>query len=132
MTTIPLKIEPRMITVVRTEVERTGTARRGPWTLYRVFATEPNGTPINDVLKTFDALPVGDVRVTQEAFVKDDKIQHYTISLADKKQRTPRTQPHGGDVTEIVELRERVDKLERIVRAIMSAAPELFDRLEST
>lgn len=121
MTTIPLNVEPRAILVTRTEVEKTGTGAKGPWTLYRVFATETDGTPITEVLKTFDPLGVGPVTVTQKAFVKNEVIEHYTISDVNRTRRNGGT----GEASRVAALEARVTLLERKLNAFIAAFPEL-------
>jgi hypothetical protein len=86
-TEIDLNVTPRTIRVIRTEVEASSNpSARSQWTRYRVFASELDGTPITEVLKTFDALPVGEVEVTQKAYVKDGAVQSYTITPTTKKR----------------------------------------------
>jgi hypothetical protein len=120
VSTIDINVPPREIQVTRTEIERTGRGARGPWTLYRVYATEADGTAIADVLKTFDPLPLGAVTVTQEAFVKDGAIQHYTLKDTSRKRRST-----GGDDQRIADLEARVTTLEAKLNAFIRAFPEL-------
>lgn len=121
MTNVALGVKPRVIHVTRTEVEKTGSGRRGPWTLYRVFAAEADGTAIPELLKTFDPLPLGPVTVTQEAYVKDGVIQHYTVSDVDRKrQATP-----GDADARVADLEARVTALEVKLNAFIKAFPEL-------
>jgi hypothetical protein len=104
----------REIHVLRVEIERTGTRNNKPWTLYRVFAEEMDGTPITDVLKTFDAMN-GVVTVESEAYYKDNKIQSYTIKRVREKK------PVGTETERINELQSRVEKLERQMRALLTS-----------
>lgn len=100
-------VRPRKIRVIRTEVEASGTRNSRTWTRYRVFAEELDGTPITEVLKTFDALPVGEVEVTQEAYIgKDGTIQSYTI-----KPTTAR-RANGQERKSASPLERRVEQLE--------------------
>lgn len=71
--------QPRTIHVERLEVLKTGRNKASgrAWTLYRVWASE-NGVPIPEELRTFSKL-TGDVEVTAEAFIDEDKITHYTL-----------------------------------------------------
>lgn len=103
----------REIHVLRVEVERTGTRNDKPWTLYRVFAEEMDGTPITDVLKTFDAMN-GVVTVESEVFYKDGQIQSYTIKKVRPKKAV------GNADERINELQSRVEKLERQMRALLT------------
>lgn len=121
-TTLDIGVEPQTIVVTRTEVERTGIGKNNkPYTLYRVYATDVNGTDIKDVLKSFDPLPVGPVTVTQKAYVKDNVIRHYTLEDVNRK----RTAKPGTTDTRVAELEARVDMLERKLNAFIKAFPEL-------
>lgn len=118
MATGEITTPERTILVQRVEVEKTGRKGDKPWTLYKVHATELDGTPITDELRTFYALDAGEVTVTADAYVKDNQIQHYTI-------KPKSTRRHGGEgngaAAELASLRKRVDKLERQISAIIRA-----------
>jgi hypothetical protein len=110
----------RKINVNRVEVEKTGTRGGRGWTLYRVYATELDGTPITDVLKTFDAVN-GVVEVTFDPYVKDGKVENYTIKIVRDKARRQDT-PSGGERSDnqrITELESRVTDLERKLNALI-------------
>lgn len=119
MTTIDVNVQPRTINVLRTEVDAIGSNAKGEWTRYLVYAEEVDGTPITDVLKTFDPLDLGHVVVTQKAYVKDGKILSYTLSDVNRKRR-----PKPTGEARVAALEERVEKLERMVKAFMAAFPE--------
>jgi hypothetical protein len=100
-------VPARTIRIIRTEPEASGKRGDRSWTRYRVYAEELDGTPITEVLKTFDALPVGEVKVTQEAYVgKDGKVQSYTV-----KSTTPR-RANGEERKSATPLERRVAQLE--------------------
>lgn len=121
-TTGTIDTPSRTIKVERLEGPLKSGNRHGkPWMLFAVHATELDGTPINDELRTFDGnLGVGTdgvVEVDAEAFVKDGTIQHYTLKSKSKRR-------HGGagsDSGELESLRKRVEKLERQIGAIIRA-----------
>lgn len=121
MTTIPLDaVEPRTINIVRTEVERTGIGKnQKPYTLYRVYASEQDGTPITETLKSFEPFAIGPVTVRQEAFVKDGDIKHYTIFDATRK-RAVRTPPATTLEDRVASLEEEVAELKRRLNAFLS------------
>lgn len=115
MPTIDVNVRPRTIHVIRTEVEASGTRNSRAWTRYRVFAEEANGDEITEVLKTFDALPLGAVEVTQEAYVgKDGAIESYTL------KPTKPTRANGQERTGTSPLERRVAQLESEVADLRS------------
>lgn len=113
--TTTIETPTRTILVTRLEVEKTGEKNGKPWTLYKVYATELDGTPIQDELRTFDSLEAGEVTVKADAFVKDGQIQHYTLKAQGGRKRTRRA--GGGSDTEALEA--RIEKLEKQMRAIV-------------
>lgn len=104
----------RTIKVERLEVIKTGTRNNKPWTLYRVHASELDGTPISESLRTFDALE-GVVTVTWEPYMKDGQVVNYTLKREGKRT----TRPSGGQGSDDSSLEKRVAKLEAQMRAII-------------
>jgi siroheme synthase len=129
MTTVPLNgVQPRAILVTHCEPEKSGARNGKPWTLYKILATELNGTPITDELRCFDPMPVGEVTVTQKAFVKDEKIQHYTLEDINRPRvRRAKNAPPSPVLGECCDgceaLERRVTALERRLNAFL-ANPE--------
>lgn len=106
----------RQIHVRRVEVEKTGQRGGRGWTLYRVYADEMDGSPITEVLKTFEAMN-GIVEVRFKPYVKDGKVENYTIERVGKKSK-----PNGGSPdARIAELESRVATLERQMNGLISA-----------
>jgi hypothetical protein len=124
------QLPDRTINVQRTEVERRGQKNGKPWVMYRVFATELDGTDIPEKLVTFDKLPAGEQTVAVEAFAAGS-----TVSYTLKKQRAPKAEakgtPNGGapveeiapyDVAEeLASMSRRLEKVERKLAAIIRA-----------
>lgn len=109
----------RTIKVERLEIIKSGNGKKGQWILFKVHATELDGTPINDELRTFDGnLGVGTdgiVTVDADAFTQDGEIKNYTLKAV---------KPSGGVDPQdkdgrIGELESRVTKLERQLKAII-------------
>lgn len=101
------------IKVQRTEVVKTGTRGNKPWTLYRVVANDEHDRPINEELRSFDALS-GTVRVTYEPYLEQGVHKHWTL----KKVKAPQSNGSG----DVADLCERVDRLERQMKALIGNA----------
>jgi hypothetical protein len=122
MTTVPLNgVAPRTIVVTRTEFEKNGVRDNKPWTLYKVFATEMDGTPITEELRTFEVFEVGEVTVSQEAFVKDGALQHYTLKDVNRRRRVRGSSVPADSCAGCAALETRVEALERRLTAFLKA-----------
>lgn len=125
-TKVPLHFPARNIIVTHMEVERTGHRGGRPWTLFKLFATEADGTPIALSLRTFDALEKGRVEVTMDAYVKNGGVEHYTVKAVKrpKKVQVATREPKRPALPEdacpgCVALEERVRKLELRINAAL-------------
>jgi hypothetical protein len=119
--------QPRTIVVQGTEVLRTGSGQKGPWTLYKVHATEQTGVPIREELRTFDALPLGEIEVTAEARIVEDRIESYTL------KPTKRIRPGasgGNQEARIAQLESQVADLTRKYGAVVRALSDDTVQLE--
>lgn len=105
------------IHVVRTEIEKSGINRRtgNPWTLYRVYATDgEHGGSFTEELRSFDALPTGEVEVIFISYEKGG----WTLKLPQRSKAKAKP----GEDAELTTLRERVARLERQMRALLGNA----------
>lgn len=124
MTTHTLHTTQREINVERTEVDRQGQRGGRPWTLYRVYATELDGTPINDALRTFDQLSRGRVEVYFEPREKGGAIESYTLHRADKAEKRQRRNGASGLEQRVEQLESEVAELRRTLNAALRAFGE--------
>jgi hypothetical protein len=108
--------ENQTINVERLEVLKTGAKNGRAWTLTRVHAKDAHGRPFDHELRTFDALPIGLVPVEVEPYEIDGTVQHYTVKLP-KGAR-----PKPGKDADTAALAERVERLERQMKALLSNA----------
>lgn len=106
--------ESRVIVVTGRRVLREGVSASGrPWTLYTIEATTADHTPIDETLKSFDALPIGIEQTVNVEVQKDEKYGTSIMLKADGFGLSP------GEVqarleAKIVELDERVKLLEQV------------------
>jgi hypothetical protein len=115
----------KRITVIDTTVIRSGTSSSGKdWTLYEVTAVDENGAPIEEKLKSFDALS-GTVEVEVE---KDDNPKYgvsYMLKLP-KGSAGASAPPAGARLgPKVDDLRGRVEHLEDQVSGLTRAVEEL-------
>jgi hypothetical protein len=81
-----------------------GTSPKGQkWTIWQLIATKPDGTPIEENLRTFAELPKNEVLdVECELFQSEQYGNSYTVSSKGSSSRTQR----------VADLEKRVDRIE--------------------
>lgn len=100
----------RRINVLSTKVIKEGQGAKGPWKLRSVEATDEDGNPIGQELKTFS-----DLKGTVDVEVERQADERYGISFLLKPVR--RGGGNGGN-GEAAALRVRVERLESEVRRL--------------
>ena len=102
------------INVERTEVLRTGTNKNTnrPWTLFQVFGTHADGTPLQNV-KTFDMLGVGP---TDVHLLDDQRDADWKVARLPRDSRNTTVRPQSSGSTSNLEA--RVTALEDEVRKL--------------
>lgn len=115
-------LEVQTVTVERLEPELSGSTKGRPWTRYRVHGTDEHGHPL-PLCKTFDALPIGPVKVIYEPFIKDGVRQSWTLKPVEKPSRNF---PAGTGTLEerVAELESEVADLRRKLNAIFAGLRE--------
>lgn len=100
----------RTINVLSTKVLHEGVGPKGPYTLRSVEATDQDGNPIPEALKTFADLRPGEVEVD----VERQEHEQYGVSYLLK----PTQRSSGG--SDVAELRVRIERLESEVKRLSS------------
>lgn len=104
------------ITVDRLELEKSGTRGGKPWNLFVVHGTDAQGQPLTNV-KTFDALPVGEIDVDMSPYTSDAG-QSYTAKLKGAKPaRTPKANGSSGFEGDVL---DRLERIERLLNALVA------------
>jgi hypothetical protein len=101
----------RTINVLSTKVLHEGVGPKGPYTLRSVEATDQDGNPIPEALKTFADLRPGEVEVE----VERQEHEQYGVSYLLKP-----TQRSSGGSSDVAELRVRIERLESEVKRLSS------------
>jgi hypothetical protein len=97
----------RKLTVTACSEVKTGETNGKPWTLYEVSAVDEGGHPVEEALKSFTNLPLGEqAEYVVERQEHDKYGPSYLLSPRKRESRAVR------------ELRERVDALEAEVAAL--------------
>jgi len=102
----------RVINVLSTKVLKQGQGNKGPWALRSVEATDHDGNPITEKLKTFADLPRGEVTVEVEIQESPEYGRSFLLK--------PVKASSGGGGRELADLRARVERLEAEVRRLSS------------
>lgn len=101
----------RKLSVTSCEVTHSGTNKKGePYSIYEVHAVGEDGQPVDEPLKSFAELPIGELREYRiETYDHPRYGRSYTLSL-------PKAGARLGP--KVDQLREDVDDLMRRVKAL--------------
>lgn len=112
----------RKMTVTSCTVARSGTAASGrEWTLYEVGARDEAGEPVDEQLKAFDPLPIGElIEYEIERNVHQTYGTSYTLKLPPHLR--PKRAPTAGVGEQIAGLLQRIERLEGDVGALKRGA----------
>lgn len=113
----------RKLTITSCNVKFEGVAKTSgkPYTLYEVACRGEDGTPIEEEFKSFDMLPIGEL--IEYEIEREDHPKYgvsYLLKLPPGVKRPPKPNLQG----DIVELRQRVARLESQVGALTGSAVE--------